>query len=485
MRTRICLYVLLLAPLAIYWQTVFHEYGFRADYTALHESREDPGRLVKTSGAHGRPLYGALLETSFALTNEVANLPWLRLTSVLLLTLLGLVLWRQLYQSGWNEIEAAGVGLGMTMLPGAQALVGSASAWPQALTLLLALAGFSAIETEIERGGMKRIVALFGGCMIYTAAGLIYQANVLFALVVVASVLLVRTGREPLSDRWWVTFHVAAIAAGLGLSRLIIGLLFSNGLFQRATAKSVDSVLDYLRYPLPNALSLYMLNDDHHTGAILYWGLFLAVVVTLALGYRKAAASDDQLIRRRSIYSGAALVVVTIAICLVASDRISTYRVLFPLAGLVLVLMVHSLRALLIAKKVRPGHYASLIVGFLCIGFMAERNAATLLAEPQGVEWEIMRGAVLRAGFTKQVRVHIITASLEDRATERIYGDEFGSVSSESDAIAKDMFRAALKTRFPDKLPKGGSYVIATSTMDPDPASYDLLIDMRKLKSSR
>ena len=42
MRTRICLYILLLAPLAVYWQTVFHEYGLRNDYTALRESREEP-----------------------------------------------------------------------------------------------------------------------------------------------------------------------------------------------------------------------------------------------------------------------------------------------------------------------------------------------------------------------------------------------------------------------------------------------------------
>ena len=53
---------------------------------------------------------------------------------------------------------------------------------------------------------MKRVIALLGGCMIYAAASLIYQANVLFALVIVAAVLLVRTGREPLSDAWWCAF---------------------------------------------------------------------------------------------------------------------------------------------------------------------------------------------------------------------------------------------------------------------------------------
>jgi hypothetical protein len=483
MRTRICLYILLLAPLAVYWQTVFHEYGIRSDYTALRESREEPGKLVRTSASRGRPLYGAMLETSFAVSNEVENLQWVRLTSVLLLTLLGLVFWRQLFQSGWNEIEAAGIGLGVVLLPSAQVVVGTAAAWPQALTLLLALAGFSAIETEIERGGMKRVVALLGGCMIYTAAGLIYQANVLFSLVVVFAVLLVRTGREPLSDRWWTAFHLAAIAGGLGLSQLIIHTLFSNGLFQPATEALNGTALNFLRYPLPNALSLYALNDDHFTGAVIYWGLLLAVVAVLVLGYKKIAAHEDEMVRRRAMYAVIALVVITAALCVVAADRIATYRVLFSLAGLVLVLMVYTLRALVVAKKPRPGHYAGLVAICIVIGFMAHRNSDHLLAEPQGNEWEMMRGAVLRADFTKQVRVHIILSAHDDRSTERIYGDEFGSLSSDSEGVAKDMFHAAVRTRFPDKLPKGGKAAVTTSIGEVDPSSYDLLIDMRKLKS--
>ncbi|MEJ1972068.1 MAG: hypothetical protein WDM96_06220 [Lacunisphaera sp.] len=108
----------------VYWQTAFHEFGMTSDYSSLREAREEPGKLVRSSGSHGRPLYGAMLETSFGVTGEVGNLVWIRLCTVLLLTLLGVILWRQLYQSGWNEIEAAGIGLGVVLLPSAQVLVG-------------------------------------------------------------------------------------------------------------------------------------------------------------------------------------------------------------------------------------------------------------------------------------------------------------------------------------------------------------------------
>ncbi len=96
-RTRICLYILLLTPLAVYWQAIFQDYGMRDDYSHLREAREEPGKLVKFTASHGRPLYGALLETTFGVVDDVNQLPWLRLTTVSLLTLLGLALWRQLY----------------------------------------------------------------------------------------------------------------------------------------------------------------------------------------------------------------------------------------------------------------------------------------------------------------------------------------------------------------------------------------------------
>ncbi len=486
MRTRICLIILLFVPLAAYLQSAFETYGMRNDYTNLRLAREEPGRLVRASAAVGRPLYGAMLETSFAATGEVENLVWMRICTVLLLTLLGVVMWRQLYASGWNEVEAAAIGLGVVLLPSAQVLAGWASGWPQALTLLLAVAGFSAIETEIERGGMKRVVALLGGCMIYAAAGLIYQANVLFALVLVTAILLVRTGREPLSDRWWCSLHVGALVVGLGVSQLVVRLLFANGVFQQGADQATRTGLfAFVRYPLPNALSLYALNDDHFTGVVFYGLVLAGVVATLYFGYRKVMASEDPLIRARAPYAAWAIALVLVAVCVVAADRIGTYRVIFSLAGLVVVLMVFAARALTVKNKVRNWHYAVLLVVAAGLAFVAHRNVYYLISTPQSTEWDLMRGAVLRASFTKPLRVHVVTANVADRSTVRIYGDEFGSLSSDTTSVAQDMFKAAIKSRFPDKLPKGGSYTLTSAPTDADPATYDLLIDMRKLKATR
>lgn len=491
MRTRICLYILLLTPLLVYWQTVFHDYGMRSDYSHLRVATTEPGQLVKLYAVQGRPLYGAMLETSYAATGEVARLEWLRLCSVLLLTLVGLVLWRQLYQSGWNEVQAAGIGLGVLLLPSAQVLAGWASGWAQALTLLLAMAGFSAVETEIERGGLKRIVALLGGGMIYAAASLIAPANVLFALVPLAGVLLARTGRETLGDLPWVLIHLGVLVAGLIGGWAAVQALLSNREFFEAGRLALETnpftkLAWFLSNPLPNALALFALNDDFHARAVIYWGTVVLVLAILVLAYRRVSATGDVGVRRRWRYCLLALPLLAGGIVLVAAERASTYRVLFALCGVVLVLVAYAFRMLVLGEKARPWvHYPLLAVIWGALAYAAHFNSYRLLAEAQGREWDLVRSAMLRAAFNKPVRVHVVTPGVEDRSTGRIYGDEFGSLSSADPQVAAEMFKAALRERFGDNLPKGGSYTLTAAPTEPATGEADLVIDLRRLKSYR
>ncbi len=487
-RTRICLYILLLTPLAVYWQTIFHDYGLRDDYSHLREAREEPGKLVKFTASHGRPLYGALLETTFGVTDGVTQLPWLRLATVSLLTLLGLALWRQLYRSGWTEIEAAAIGLGVTLLPAAQITASWAIAWPYALALILAVAGFSAIETELERGGLKRFVALLGGCMIYALAGLIYQSDALFAVVPIAAVLLVRTGREPMSDVKWLGHHLGALIVGLGVSYLLVQALFSNGVFLESARMQLETdpltkIGWFFWKPLPNALALYALRDDFNTGAVIFWGAVLVMAVIIGAGFRLTARGTDPLWKRKWVWCLVILPLVAHGVSLAAAERSAAYRVLFPLSGLVLVLTIYGLRVLATARGVKPlPHYITL--GLLAAGaaVVAHRHAFRLIAEPQGHEWDMVKAAVLPVNFSKAVKVYIITPTIDDRSTERVYVDEFGSLSSDSDWVSKEMFKAALHERFGDKLPKGGSYTLASGREVPADNAYDLVIDLRELK---
>lgn len=490
-RTRICLYILLLTPLVVYWQTIFQDYSMREGYVYMREAREEPGKLVKFTASHGRPLYGALLETSFSVVDDVARLPWLRLTSVLLLTMLALALWRQLYQSGWTEVEAAAIGLGIVLLPAAQVTASWATGWPYALTLLLAVAGFSAIETELERGGLKRAVALFGGCMIYMLAGLIYQSNAVFAVVPIAAVLMVRTGREPMSDLRWILLHLTTLVIGLGLGYLLVKTMFSSGVFHESARMQLETnpftkAGWFLANPLPNALALFALRDDFGTGAVIFWGAVLATVILIGLGYWLDAKRAEALLKRKWLLCLVVLPCVAHAVSLAAAERSTAYRTLFALSGLVLMLVVFGLRALQTAGRIKPKmHYTGL--GLLCLGaaILAAHNSYTLIAEPQALELEMISNAVARSDFSKANKVYVITPGIADRSTDRIYGSEFGSLSSESPEVAEEMFRAELNERYPGKLPKGGSYTVAAGREAPPDKAYDIVIDMRKLKHFR
>ena len=79
----------------------------------------------------------------------------------------------------------------------------------------------------------------------------------------------------------------------------------------------------------------------------------------------------------------------------------------------------------------------------------------------------------------------MVTPAVADRSTARIYRDEFGSVSSQTEVTAQEMFKAAVRLRFPAKLPAGSSYTVASGRKPPESGAFDLVIDMRKLKALR
>ncbi|WP_438483447.1 hypothetical protein [Oleiharenicola lentus] len=487
-RTRLCFYIILLTPLLVYWQTVFLDYGLRDDYSHLRESREEPGKMVKFTTSQGRPLYGALLETSFGHVETVSNLRWLRLGGVVLLTLLAFALWRQLYRSGWSEVEAMAIGLGVALLPAAQVTAGWAIGWPYALSLLLAVAGFSAIETELERGGLKRVVAFLGGCLIYMLAGLIYQSNAMFAVVVIGAVLLVRTGREPLLDLRWLVIHLSALFIGLVASYVLVKFLFASGMFEasprmRLESDPVGKLVWFFANPLPNATALYALRDMFGTGAAIFWSATGLMAAFIGIAGKFV---PDVVTKRKWLLCVCVLPFVAHAVSFAAAERAVGYRVLFALSALMLVLVVFTLRLLRETKRVhRKATYVAFAALLGIAAISAWSNSLGLIAEPQGREWALIKNGVQRYNFKTATKVYIITPTPDDRSTERMFADEFGSLTSDSDWAPREMFHNAIYERYGERLPKGASYTVVLGREQPAVGAYDVVIDMRQLRAAR
>ena len=83
------------------------------------------------------------------------------------------------------------------------------------------------------------------------------------------------------------------------------------------------------------------------------------------------------------------------------------------------------------------------------------------------------------------MKVVPITPKPADRSTAQSFADEFGSLSSDSDSVPKEMFKCAMRARFGPKLPKGISYTVTLGREAPSASTYDLIIDMRKLSKWR
>jgi hypothetical protein len=119
-------------------------------------------------------------------------------------------------------------------------------------------------------------------------------------------------------------------------------------------------------------------------------------------------------------------------------------------------------------------------------GVLAARHAFTLIAEPHGREWALIRDGVAALPTGRALDVFIVRPRMEERSTRRIFADEFGSLSTNSDWATAAMFRAALRERFPNGLPRGSSYTVASGLDGPRKTPVpDAVIDMRPLREHR
>jgi hypothetical protein len=170
-------------------------------------------------------------------------------------------------------------------------------------------------------------------------------------------------------------------------------------------------------------------------------------------------------------------------VSLAASSQAIGYRTLLPLSGLFLVLFVFGVRA--VARRFRWPQLAEAgVLGVLVVvgAVLAHHNSLTLIAEAQGNEWRLVQAAVNRLPLSGETDVYITRPTIEYRSTERVYADEFGSLSADAQWAVVEMFRAAVRQRFPNGLPAGMSYKLTTS-ITPPIKPYDLVLDLRELRN--
>jgi hypothetical protein len=480
---------LFLAPLLIYAPTTFHDYGLRDDYSSLREAHEEPGKILQFCASHARPLYGLLLQASYGQTTTVQNLQWMRFLAALLLGTLSVVSYRSVRALGWSLNAAVCFALLVVMVPSSQVIAAWAVGWPYALAALLGIAGFFAAEGAMSPANTRgRTVAQWTvalGLIIMSA--LIYQPSTMFYIVPLAAALIAQRRRSATQTLRWTAIHLALVAAALGCAYTLMSALYSIGFFVKSGRVAfeqhwLEKIDWFLREPLPNALSLFVLNDNNHREQGLYFtcaalaGLLL--IGGVVMEWRRHGRA------RGLVWLGGllGLPMCAFVISLVASERYATYRTILAMTAVLVCFMVASANALT-AHLTRGARQAIaafvLVLAFAC----AQYHPYALIAVTQGNEWDlIVDGAEHVKLGERKPRIFAVASTPADRSSESIYDDEFGSLSSNSEWVPKEMFERAMHDLRPHVQNLEARYDFATGPMLPAGQHFDVIIDLHRLR---
>jgi hypothetical protein len=483
--------VLFLVPLVAYWPATFHDYGLRDDYSNLREAHEEVGKVLQFCASHARPVYGWLLQATYGQTSSVENLQWLRFVAALLLGAISLVSFRGLRAVGWSFNSSLCFAVLLCLVPSAQVIAGWAVGWPYAATALLAFAGFFTVEGALTLGlsaGVGRAVsqwAVASGLMVLSA--LIYQPSAFFYLVPLAAALIAQRHRNLVQSARWIGIHLGFVAGALGLAYCTMSLLYAEHVFVKSGRIAFEThwgekIAWFLQEPLPNALSVFVLNDNNHRDHALYFGCAALVGVILIAGAYLEW-------RRHGMHRGIVwlsgllgLPVFAFAVCLLASERYATYRTILAMTGVLLCFVVASISALTERWSANARRLTAMLA--ISIAFVtAQHHVYALIAVPQGNEWQlIMAGAKQVHLDGVRPRIFAIASAPADISTASIYHDEFGSLSSNSEWVPREMFKRAMHDLHPGIVDLDSRYDFATGRVLPAGQHYDVIIDLHRLR---
>jgi hypothetical protein len=475
---------LLLLPLALYENTIGAHFGLRDDYSILRESHEEPGKVASWCAAEGRPLYGVLLERTFARLDGIDELRIARSLSALAVGFVALLAHRALRRAGWAEAQSVAVAALLALLPAAQIDVAWAICFPVVLAAVAGLGGF----LLAERGGWMRRIA---GAALVGCGALLYQPQVLLYVVPVAAGLVARR-REPIATRArWLALHLVTLGGGLALAFAIATGLFASGVVEPAQLWSFDphpwtKLRWFLDQPLHNALAAVVLRDDDRGPSPAYWAMAAATAGAIAI----AALSELRRGLREAAFfafCAGALALSSFAVNLVASERTPKYRTLWALTAVCVVLATQGLEVAT-ERLPRFGRWlAPAALGLLVLAALplARSQAYDLIALPQGRELALLEQSVRTRRLSDEPAIFVIPPEPQGTLAPLRFEDEFGSLSSASDWVPLEMLRAALEERDPSLCRPPRSCRLATGRAVPPGARYDVVIDMRRLRDLR
>jgi len=113
---------------------------------------------------------------------------------------------------------------------------------------------------------------------------------------------------------------------------------------------------------------------------------------------------------------------------------------------------------------------------------LARIQAHTLFALPQQEELALVEEGAKKLALLDRATVFIIRPTIDDTCAPQRYSDEFGTLSTDSDWVPKEMLKLLLNGQVPD-FSKRYTFICGRSL--PAGRTFPVVIDMRRLKQLR
>jgi hypothetical protein len=282
--------------------------------------------------------------------------------------------------------------------------------------------------------------------------------------------------------------HLLLLMGALLMAYALIRLFFALDLLPMSKRIAFEPDLPgklvwFARNSLPNAMALLVLNDfqgrtaPYYQMAVAAMGLLLitgGVLVGRRRGWRESVVWFGGLV---------VLVIGAHGINIAASERWPSYRTIHPLVGVVIIFSAAAMEVLGEAIPIlkRSRHYLGLVLVAVA-AVLARHQAYELIAVPQNKEYRLVEQESKKLDLARDQKVYVITPTPAIAPARLAYSDEFGSLSTDSDWVPKEILKLIFYEKDPTIPPCRSLNHMVSGEKPPPPGLYDVVLDLRGLR---
>ena len=135
-----------------------------------------------------------------------------------------------------------------------------------------------------------------------------------------------------------------------------------------------------------------------------------------------------------------------------------------------------------VLKRIR---YVLGVAVVVVAAYLARTQAYELIAVPQDKECRLVEQESMKLDRTRDQKVYIITPTPADAPVQLMSTDEFGSLSTDSDWVPKEMLKLYFYEKHPMIPPCRSLDHMVSGEKPPPPGLYDVVLDLRGLREMK